>query len=336
MAHRGRPLRGGCPRSSNDWAVGALNAAILTGLRGLTDEEITGSLVIIEPGPALRRPSDDSPSVPDVPRGEATQPRARPQLREDGRPIRFHGDEHRHLFRPERTIRGRAIRLDLFRRDATPAHDVTRPERSAPTSLPNTGTTRQPMTLALRYFALTFAGVSQSSFWTSRYHARIGSSASRCPPPELPEGPNRSQNIAESIRKHYLHQSYCHCLVSRHRPSVMSSGSGPKGDRCGEENGLSAASRRTGSRIGRARSAKARLAQVTRISARSVFGVRSAASPCHDSPSITSWPVQDPRGLGPLQETAIGGFRRASLVSQIASRTSSGLGRPHPGPFASS
>src|SRR4249920_1086076 len=102
MAHRSRPLRGGCPRSSNDWAVRAVNAAILTGLRGLTDEEIAGSLVIIAPGPALRCPSDDSPSVPDVPRGEATQPRARPQLREDGHPIRFHGDEHRHPVRPER------------------------------------------------------------------------------------------------------------------------------------------------------------------------------------------------------------------------------------------
>ena len=37
-------------RFPNDWPVGALNAAILAGLRGLTDEEITGNLVVIEPG----------------------------------------------------------------------------------------------------------------------------------------------------------------------------------------------------------------------------------------------------------------------------------------------
>lgn len=76
------------------------------------------------PGPALRRPSDDSPSVPNVPRREAPQPRPRPQLREDRCLIRFRGDEHRHLLRPERTIRSCAIRLDRFRRDAAPAHDV--------------------------------------------------------------------------------------------------------------------------------------------------------------------------------------------------------------------
>src|SRR2546430_983422 len=37
-----------------------------------------------------------------------------------------------------------------------------------------------PTMLALRYFSLTFAGVPQSSFSTSRYHARRGSSASGC------------------------------------------------------------------------------------------------------------------------------------------------------------
>jgi predicted nuclease of predicted toxin-antitoxin system len=37
-------------RLPNDWPVGALNKAILAGLRGLTDEEITGNLVVIEPG----------------------------------------------------------------------------------------------------------------------------------------------------------------------------------------------------------------------------------------------------------------------------------------------
>src|SRR5262245_41361302 len=37
-------------RFPNDWPVGALNKAILAGLRGLTDEEIAGNLVVIEPG----------------------------------------------------------------------------------------------------------------------------------------------------------------------------------------------------------------------------------------------------------------------------------------------
>jgi hypothetical protein len=37
-------------RFPNNWPVGALNAAIMAGLRGLTDEEIAGNLVVIEPG----------------------------------------------------------------------------------------------------------------------------------------------------------------------------------------------------------------------------------------------------------------------------------------------
>jgi predicted nuclease of predicted toxin-antitoxin system len=37
-------------RLPNDWPVGAVNQAILSGLRELTDEEISGNLVVIEPG----------------------------------------------------------------------------------------------------------------------------------------------------------------------------------------------------------------------------------------------------------------------------------------------
>ena len=37
-------------RLPNDWSVDAVNQAILSGLRELTDEEISGNLVVIEPG----------------------------------------------------------------------------------------------------------------------------------------------------------------------------------------------------------------------------------------------------------------------------------------------